>query len=239
MAENSAGQKSLKSQNLPKLWAFMAANIFIAWSIIVLGDLDFQHIGGVDLMRGIAVWLQSVAEKGAVLGLGSFLVVVANGILNSRIKEILVFWRLRDPLPGARAFTELVQCDPRIDVQELTRTLEKLPVAPHEQNATWYKIYKKHESEVSVQDAQRSYLLTRDMTGFTVLIFCMIFIVGLLLALPIKRLFICLLMPLLEYLVSAIAARNYGNRFVCDVLAEESASLKKPRAQSSKQSQIL
>jgi hypothetical protein len=235
MAENSGGQKSLKSQNLPKLWAFMAANIFMAWSIVMLGDVDFQRLRDVDLTQVIGLWLQSVAEKGALLGLGTFLAVVANGILSSRVKEILVFWRLRDPLPGARAFTELVQCDPRIDLQELTRMLGKLPVAPHEQNATWYKIYKKHESKVSVQDAQRSYLLTRDMTGFTVLTFCMVLIVGLLLTLPMKRLFICLVIPLLEYLVSAIAARNYGNRFVCDVLAEETAKLKKPRARSSKQ----
>lgn len=235
MAENSGGQKSLKAQNLPKLWAFMAANIFIAWSIVVLGDVDFQRLRDVDLTQVIGLWLQSIAEKGALVGLGIFLVVVANGILSSRVKEILVFWRLRDPLPGARAFTELVQCDPRIDLQELTRTLGKLPAAPHEQNATWYKIYKKHESKVSVQDAQRSYLLTRDMTGFTVLTFCMVLIVTLLLALPMKRLLICLVIPLLEYLVSATAARNYGNRFVCDVLAEETANLKKPRARSSKQ----
>src|SRR6266850_998698 len=108
MADNSAGQKSLKSQNLPKLWAFMAVNIIIAWSIIVLGELDFRHIRGIGLTQGITLLLQSVIEKGALVGLGSFLTVVANGILSSRAKETLVFWRLKNPLPGSRVFTELI-----------------------------------------------------------------------------------------------------------------------------------
>lgn len=213
----------------------MAANIFIAWSIIVLGDLDFQYLSGVDLKQWITVLLRSLTEKGALVGLGTFLAVIANGILSSRVKESLVFWRLRDPLPGGRVFTELIQCDPRIDVQSLTRALGELPVTAHEQNATWYKIYKKHDSKIGVQDAQRNYLLTRDMTGFSVLTFCMVLVVSLLVALPVNRLLICLLVLFFEYLVTAVAARNYGNRFVCDVLAEESVVSKKPPTRSSKQ----
>lgn len=235
MAEHSSGQKSLKSQNLPKLWAFMATNFCIAWSIMVLGGTDFHQVRTFNSTQEAGALFQSIFEKGPLVGLSTFLAMVANGILSTKVKEILVFWRFRDPLPGTRAFSELMHSDPRIDVKQLKQSLGNFPVAPAEQNAMWYKIYKKHESKVSVQDAQRSYLLIRDMAGFCILTFCILLTVALLLSLPWRGILLCSGVLVFEYLVLMIAARNYGNRFVCHVLAEESVQMKKSRPRSSTQ----
>jgi len=127
---------------------------------------------------------------------------------------------LRNPLPGCRAFTYFAQADQRIDVARLKASLGSLPEEPKDQNSTWYHLYKLVQDELTVQEAHKAFLLNRDLTGVTVLFF----IIGTIALIPAgattSNVFIYAAITIVEYVFFSIVARNHGNRFVCNVLAE-------------------
>ena len=71
-------------------------------------------------------------------------------LLPSKIKEILVFWRIKDPLPGSQAFTIHAPADNRINLEKLEEKIGKFPKCKKEQNALWYKLYRQVRSDISV-----------------------------------------------------------------------------------------
>jgi len=91
---------------------------------------------------------------------GIALTGVLNAQLSAEAKARIVFLRWRDPLPGSEAFTKHALSDPRIDMAALKATLGPLPVAPREQNALWYKLYKTVGSEPAVSQVHRAFLFT-------------------------------------------------------------------------------
>ncbi|AIP34800.1 hypothetical protein DR64_7767 [Paraburkholderia xenovorans LB400] len=70
-------------------------------------------------------------------------------------------------LPGHEAFTRFGPADPRVDMTTLRKNVGALPVEPAEQNAFWYKLYRRVESEVPVVDARKMYLLWRDAAALS------------------------------------------------------------------------
>jgi hypothetical protein len=117
-----------------------------------------------------------------------------------------------------------MHADPRIDVARSKEKRGPFPRAAKEQNVLWFNLYKKHSATITVSDSHRLYLLTRDMTCISAL-----FIIPF-------SLFAAFSFPntatawlyagalLLQYVAVATAARNYGIRFVKNVLTEESHS---------------
>jgi hypothetical protein len=99
------------------------------------------------------------------------------------------------------------------------------PQDPREQNALWYRLYKAHKTIPPIWEAHKTYLLTRDMTTIAA-VFAVVFSIGLL-AVSLNRTILLLYVGALvaQYVFVASAARNYGNRFVLDVVSEESSSL--------------
>lgn len=97
--------------------------------------------------------------------------------------------------------------------------LGKLPTAPRDQNASWFKLYQQVAHEPSVIDANKGYLLFRDMAAISLLLFAVmpasLFAIGI-------RLRLILIVASLfaaQYLATAIAARNNGVAVVTNVLA--------------------
>jgi hypothetical protein len=86
----------------------------------------------------------------------------------------------------------------------------------------WYRLYKKHIGNVVVTEAHRVYLLTRDMTALSA-IFLILFSLGVG-SDSVNWRTGCLYATILiaQYFIIATSARNYGIRFVLNVLAEES-----------------
>lgn len=198
------------------LYIFIGVHVAIAWSILTLGSFDIKSVN--------SVWEIIQKKDGLVWALIPIITLVLNGMLSSRFKAILVFWRFKHPLPGCRVFSDLAANDHRIDLSAIRNSHGLIPDLPEEQNRLWYKIYKKHENNSVVIDSHKSYLFSRDLAGVS---FFLIF-VGAILAVfakvptIVKTVYgLCLV---LQYLAFAIASRNYGNRFVCNVLAQESAS---------------
>ena len=148
------------------------------------------------------------------------LVLVLSGVVSSSLKASLIFWRIKNALPGHRAFTKLAPLDPRIDMAELRKKLGNLPRAAKDQNTVWFKLYKKYANVDVVAKPHGSFLLARDVSTIS-LIFAIGGTVGLLLgkiALGSASFYFGLMLA--QYVVLAIVARNQANSFVCNVLVE-------------------
>jgi len=161
----------------------------------------------------------------------SLITFILNGLLPSDFKAILVFWKKENPYPGYRAFTDFLNKESyRIDKSVLIEKYGELPTQHQEQNKLWYKMYKKNEFDPMIFDSHRNFLLSRDLTGLSFVFLCIYSISALiskiLFKINFKLLLIYIIFLLLQYLVLSKVSQNYGNRFVCNVLAKESADLK-------------
>tara|TARA_R100001143_G_scaffold56133_1_gene52681 strand:+ start:596 stop:1207 length:612 start_codon:yes stop_codon:yes gene_type:complete len=197
---------SLKQKNYPLIVAYSLLQMIFFMAVILGVDVSSYNLD--DLL------------KPGVVSISVFLVsVLLLGILPDGLKASLVFWRLKNPLPGNRAFSHHAQNDPRIDINTLINKHEELPRRPADQNRLWYQIYKKHEKEERIANSHKEYLLTRDITQlsfFYLILFGMaagfVFNVE-----SVLEGYISILA--LVFVLSALAARNYGIRFVTNVLA--------------------
>lgn len=158
-----------------------------------------------------------------VLGvsIAPLLLFLLNGLISSHQKAVLVFWKLKNPLPGSEAFSKLSKNDTRIDRAKLKSVYGSLPKSPIEQNKLWYKIYKKNSSNTIVSDSHRALLLARDLTSLCVLFVIFLGIPVLIIGQwPISLYYFLGL--LLQYVIVVIGAQNRGRRLVTNVLAIES-----------------
>jgi hypothetical protein len=207
----------LKSKNAVYLWSFIGANLAIFLSLIVTKGFSASSVDH--------FWERVTAKDGMIAGSIPILAIVLSGVLGDLGTARLVFWRWHNPLPGSRAFTELISTDPRIDVPALKKKLGEFPQDPQTQNALWFRLYKKQSEDTKISEAHRIYLLTRDMATISS-IFVVLFsigVVGASINWETATSYTTLLIA--QYLVVATAARNYGKRFVLNVLAEESQTV--------------
>lgn len=213
----SAKEPYLKGTNSLYLWSFMSVNVAVYLSLVITRHFDSASIEG--------SWVHVTAKNGIVAVSIPLATIILAGLLNDINKARLVFWRWRHPLPGTRAFSELIATDSRIDVPTLKKTIGKFPRAAQEQNALWYRLYRKHKMTRSVWEAHKVYLLTRDMSSLAALA-ALSFSVGAATAgVGLRATLIYAMFLAAQYVFIAKAAHNYGNRFVLNVICEESSSL--------------
>jgi hypothetical protein len=207
-------QPNLKTKNVWWLRLFLGVNVAVFLSIAIghqLSGATIEHF-----------WQRLSAKDGLLALCFPLATLVLNGFFGDLGKARLVFWRWRNPLPGCRAFSDVMGTDPRIDVTRLRSKLSPLPSKPKEQNAVWYRLYKAHANKETIWDAHRAYLLTRDMAAMAA-VFAFSFIPGVFITATEWKLATLYSGALLaQYVIIATSARNYGNRFVADVLVEES-----------------
>jgi len=208
------GQEYLKNKNTPRLWLFIGVNCAAFLSVVIAKRLTGSSIEH--------FWQHVSAKDGLIALCMPLTTIVLNGLLGDLAKARLVFWRWRFPLPGCRVFTVFLKTDPRVDVPALRVKYGEFPKDPMGQNALWYQIYKKHSEKITVVESHRAYLLTRDIAALSA-IFLALFPVGSLIAMVgSKMVNIYGVILATQYLIVSTAARNYGKRFVLNVLAEES-----------------
>jgi hypothetical protein len=201
---------NLKAKNTPQLWILLSANTLIIVSITF--PLYFEELNNeFDILFIL---------KGLGASIAPLFLFLLNGLVSSDQKAILVFWKLKNPLPGSVAFSDLSKKDTRIDRKKLKEIYGTLPKNPAEQNKLWYKIYKKNCLDIVVSESHRAFLLGRDLTSlcflFVVFIGLPFFILG---KWPISIYYFTFLV--LQYLIVVVGAQNRGRRFVTNVLATE------------------
>lgn len=199
-------EKSIKAINRKYLVCYIVVNILVFCYFIKL-EITIPSI--IDPKNMIFIGLYAVA-------------IILEGIISSDFKAILIFFRFKNPLPGSRSFSEIVPKDSRIDINILKSKYFPLglPTEPEEQNKEWYKIYKQFSSLSTVFEAQKYFLLTRDLVVLS-LILIPISIVGyIIFGIEVSSILIHLSFLVIVIILGIIACRNYGDRFVANVLAE-------------------
>jgi len=214
-------EKYLKKWNLPYVILFVLLNVALFLTLRNYGPNFWEELHQRVL---------DLKSKGSLFQIALPLIIgVAGGILRSSWKEALVFWRLKDPLPGCRVFTELAKSDPRIDMSRLVAELGTLPVETKAQNSKWYSLYKEMKDELTVKESHKQYLLYRELTGISSLFFFFGSIALIPLAVPAWNVSVYSVITFSEFVVCSIIAQNHGRRFVCNVLVEV-VNKKKPKS---------
>lgn len=213
VSHNKKEEPYLKGKNAIYLWSFVSINFAVFLCLLISKVLTESSLD--------QFWHRVTMKDGIIAAGVPILAIVLSGVVGDIGKARLVFWRWSDPLPGCRVFSKLIKTDPRIDVAALRSKLGEFPTEPHTQNALWFKLYRSHSEAPRILEGHRIYLLTRDMTTiaavFAVLLSAAVF--GASTSFAVAGLYVVAL--LLQYLLVATAARNYGNRFVLNVLSEE------------------
>lgn len=211
MKSGATANVSLKSGNFRWLCSLAIVDV-LAISIFVFPEI----VGGATLT-------QITAARAAMTIALPMIVLLLSALLSPNIKASLVYWKGRAALPGHEAFTRHGPSDTRIDMGALRKNVGVIPSLAADQNVLWYKLYKKVDSEVSVIEAHRTFLLFRDMASVSALL---VFLVpaGLYLnGTTATVLWSAAALFSVQYLVAAVAARNSGIRFVTNVLAIHSS----------------
>jgi hypothetical protein len=216
--------KSLKSTSLTWLVSLVAFDIAVILAFVFPDLIGAASITQLTMVRAIVALVLPVA------------VLLLAGLLSPGIKASLVYWKLANALPGHEAFTKHGPRDARIDLMALEKNVGKFPTAPAEQNRLWFKLYKAVETEPAIAEAQRMFLLYRDMAAVSFLLLVVV-PAGLYLdgAASFAARAVAGILGL-QYLVAAMAARHSGIRFVTNVLAVHSTMRASPSSRTSKSS---
>ena len=207
--------KSLKEENNKSLWLFFSINIVLFITVFVFDKKTMMESSDI-----FGIFLK---EKGLLFIFSPLIVSLTNGIFSGNMKAKIVFCRFRHSLPGHRVFTKLASKDPRIDLDKHKKKLGNIPSDPQKQNTLWYSLSKKHSDKQSVRDSHKNFLLTRDMASFSFLILLVFILMQFLLETEIMLKIYLIVFLTFQYLITSHVARVYGNRFTCNVLAEEAA----------------
>ena len=197
------------------LTRFVLANFFI---LVIIPDFANINNHG----NYINYFSEVGLIKGAGLFVTSILTLLINGFYKSEHKYIIVFWKIKNSLPGCRVFTELATKDPRIDYNSLVQKYDPLPTKPEEQNKLWYKILKKHPDDQAILQSHRDFLLFRDLTAITfslMIIFLLVFVTARIFHFNLGISYFIIF--LLEYLLLVVITRNKAERFVLNVVATD------------------
>jgi hypothetical protein len=213
-------EKTLKEQNLVALRALFLANIagliFVVkqeW-IRSLRDLDVQ----LKWVEGLSVSLHNLTGVSLLLTLSYFLTELIQGLISSDNKARIVFLRLKNYLPGCRAFSYYAKNNSLIDVDKL-RKINKapLPRLPSNQNKLWFTYSIEARVDPISNESHKKWLLCRDWTWFALLFFIVgfsIFCSGV--EYTFLKPYLCIL--LFQLMATWVAARTYAKRFVVNVM---------------------
>lgn len=195
--------------------------IFIIWCLAIY--LTFLSSPSGFWTKLVSTFRECSAKDVLVVAISPVLALILTGLISSGNKARLVYWRLRNALPGHRVFSKLAKRDPRIDLEILARKMGSLPQEPHGQNTKWYSLYKQYSESLTVKEAHGSFLLARDLCSISFL-FAVLGPWGILFFQHRwKWALIYFIVMFLHYFVLALVAQNHGNRFVCNVIAEYSS----------------
>ena len=172
--------------------------------------------------RDISDFLSKLKSPSGLFPLLSFpLAIVLEGLIHSDRKAILVFWRIKNPLPGSRAFSVIAHKDPRIDLNKLREIIpDGFPESPRDQNTKWYKLYREYSERPTVYDAHKSFLLTRDLVALTIVLIPFSLVAHLFWGTKFAAITYHIVLLLAMAIISSLSSKHHGERFVANVLVE-------------------
>ena len=202
--------------------ALKAQNVAWIWTVVLADTLMVAAFASPTALDQATSWLASGAKL-AGASIAPVVVLLLTSLLSSDVKAILVYWRIKDVLPGSRAFSRYARRDARIDVDGLKAKVGEFPRSGGDQNALWYRLFKDCDGEPEVSQAHRHFLLFRDLAALSVLLGLAAPLVLLALGAGLKPATLAAVAFGVQYIACAVAARLHGERLVCNVLALQGA----------------
>ena len=201
---------SLKTRNLPLVTAFVVLN-YIGFAFV--NRLPWQFLQEVDYSKGALLFKNPLIAVATHLG-----ILILCFVIPVNLKYMIIFWSLKNPLPGSRVFSELAVEDQRIDIKELEGRYGKLPTEPREQNALWYKIYKEKQNDKIINSSHGQWLLLREMAVLSLIFMLLLIPINLFINFgKIANIYGIILFA--QYMIIRQAAINTAERFTCNVIA--------------------
>lgn len=200
----------LKKENNKSVFSIISAAILVCSGF----QLGFDRLPG---------WAAVVVSGAISLTLSAVLLMLSN-LLSHNLKHKLVFTRISNEMPGSRCNT-LCKNDPRIDMKEVDAkwpTVFSEATSASVRNSHWYRhIYKGVKDTPEVLQAHRSFLLYRDVLSGLIGVALVVF--GWSLWGPVElfgaiKTSVYVVLGVFA-LISMIAARNAGERFVVNAVA--------------------
>jgi hypothetical protein len=218
MANEVSTSEKLQKENIDNLWKVICMD-FVIFNIIS-SSIDSQNFLNYIFSKNLLE--NSLFKILTSLFIGLLIVKIFLNIIPADIKHIIVYGRLKYSLPGHRAFTEHVNKDPRIDVKNLEKNLGSFPTLPAEQNQLWYRLYQKYKNDEQIIESHVKFLFFRDGSILTIFILIAFIVLNLIFKATIFQWSSTILFILFQLTIFIITARNNGNRFVRNVLCQES-----------------
>ena len=202
---------TLKQQNYPYIILYVLFNFAIFFVL---------YKNSIFSLNEFNIVFQKLSQKdGVFFILLPLLIIVAQDYAPSKIKEILVFWKRNNRLPGCQAFSKHIKEDNRIDKDSLVQKYGNFPRNEEKQNKLWYKIYVGIKDK-RIDKTHKDYLLLREFTVVTVfLIFILPSVLLFLTDIDRNIVFFYFLFLLFEYIIVRFIAKNHAVRLVTNVLA--------------------
>lgn len=207
--------KSLKDENSPHLTAVVAA-----LSLIFIYLINIETFGNSGELFNLTKLVPSISAAVVISAVARIL----NGLVPAEIKATIVFWRIKNPLPGSRAFSKFIFSDARINPEYWSKLVPP-ETSPEQQNREWYKIYTSVRENIAVKDVHKHFLLCRDISSICIL-FAILTTSTAFYMRDSKTAATCLILYTFVSFMTAIAAQQYGKRLVTTALAMASVSAK-------------
>lgn len=211
--------KTLKDQNAWLLRGF----------ILLVGILFFGFCYGMPAICADS-WDSLAARFSDTFGPASFGLVVLSitklwllGFLPPRLRDQIVHWRIKNPLPGSKAFSKIGPNDQRVDLVKLASDHGVLPIEEADQGRLFYRIYKSVDGSAGVDDAHRSYLAARDCATMAFLFLVILTPVVYWISQDAKSAVTFGIILIVTFVMMSLSAQTYSVRFVQNVLAQASA----------------
>lgn len=188
--------------------------------IIVAIRYNFISIKTVNIIKENSYIIKPIYTL-MVIPLLSIIGLMILNIIPSNIKEILIFWKIKDRLPSYRWQDKTISTDSRINVKMLNKKYGRKLIA-QKQHDIWYKAYQRFKGEEVILESQKDYLFARDLCITTILILLIIitiYIIGkIVLNLDIQFIIINIIILATLYVILNVVTRNNANRFIANVL---------------------
>ena len=198
---------TLKTKNMPLIGLYIIFNMAIFLTIYNTGVVSIENIK--------LYFSELKVKDGILFTMLSLIIIVVGGMFSSKTKEIIVFWKLKDRLPGCEAFSKYIYNDSRINIKELKKKIGKFPIKPEKQNSKWYMIFKSFQDN-TIDKIHQDSLLCRELSVITLLM--LLFVVPIYFKYNLIA-FYYLGFLLFEYLTVRFCAKNTAERLVVNTLA--------------------
>lgn len=212
---------TLKAQIMPYKVIYVA--LLFAGFAILMKNPTLSEQGSSLLSPGN---IKSLASDKSLIFLALGIAVVAlDGILPARFRDRLVHLRWNDPMPGSRAFSDIVKTDSRIDIKNLKAKHGRFSKKPADQNKLFYKLYQSVAKLASIESGHKSYLLTRDLATITYILTTPAVIMACYPIFDKSKAGIIAIAGISLAIIFSVAAKNHSGRFVANVLAASSTAI--------------